>query len=127
MKLRRIGLLAALCALAGGSAGAAPLAGLWSLRAPPGRLRWVEIHAQAGGVYHLEVLERGAADPPWQLRHLAPHLAVTGTALRASIVAPLRRGSVYPESFDSAYAQWRTLEAQGRAPVCRTSIERCLK
>lgn len=104
---------------------------LWSLAAPAGMRRWIEIHDRAavppGGVYHVEVLQRRIGDPPWKLRHLAPHLAVTTAALRASILEPLRRGSVYPESFDAAYARWRELEARGAAPVCDTRIDRCLE
>ena len=106
-------------------------ADLGSLAAPAGMRRWIEIHDRAavppGGVYHLEVLERRVGDPPWKLRHLAPHLAVTAAALRASILKPLRKGAVYPESFDTAYARWRELESRGAAPVCDTSIERCLE
>jgi len=104
---------------------------LWSLAAPAGMRRWIEIHHRAavppGGVYHLEVLERRVGEPPWKVRHLAPHLAVTTAALRASILKPLRKGSVYPESFDAAYARWRELEARGAAPVCDTRIDRCLE
>ncbi len=104
---------------------------LWSLAAPAGMRRWIEIHDRAavapGGVYHVEVLERRLGDPRWKVRHLAPHLAVTAPALRASILKPLRHGSVYPESFDAAYARWRELEARGTAPVCDTRIDLCLR
>jgi len=127
-------LLSACLILAACSAAADPPpidSDLWSLSAPAGMQRWIEIHDRAavppGGVYHLEVLERRVGDPPWKLRHLAPHLAVTTAALRASILKPLRKGSVYPESFDAAYARWRELEARGAAPVCDTRIDRCLE
>lgn len=128
-------LLAGCLVLAACGAAAAPPAAidadLWSIAAPAGMRRWIEIHDRAavppGGVYHVEVLERRAGDPPWKLRHLAPHLAVTEAALRASVLKPLREGAVYPESFDAAYARWRQLEARGAAPVCGTRIGLCLE
>ncbi|HTZ00437.1 MAG TPA: DUF5086 family protein, partial [Rhodocyclaceae bacterium] len=62
--------------------------------------------------------------PPWQFRHLAKHMAVTEAALRAGIVKPLKKGAVYPESFDAAYVEWKAL---GDGPVCRTSVMECLQ
>ena len=103
---------------------------LWSLPAPPGQLRWLIIHnlatAPAEGIFHVEVLERRRSDPPWKFTRPAAHLAVTGTALRASILKPLRRGLVYPETYDAAFAQWQRERAAGHAAVCDTSIDACL-
>ncbi|HTZ00599.1 MAG TPA: DUF5086 family protein, partial [Rhodocyclaceae bacterium] len=69
---------------------------IWALPAAQGHQRWLVIHnldtAAAEGIYHVEVMERGASAPPWQFRHLAKHLAVTEAALRAGIVKPLRKG-----------------------------------
>jgi hypothetical protein len=82
---------------------------LWSIRSDEGKVRWIEIHnlatAAADGVYHLEVMERLRADPPSQFKSLARHMAVTEDALRASLVEPLGKGSVYPESYNDAYAR----------------------
>lgn len=108
-----------------------PLDGsLWALP-PQGKLtRWVEIHdpaTAATGVYHVEVLGRAAGAKPWQVQPLAPHMAVTEAALRASVTRPLKRGSVYPETFEYAYEAWKKQAAMGDAPVCRTSIMDCLK
>src|ERR1700684_4700185 len=79
---------------------------LWSIGAPSGSVRWLEIHnldtAKADGLYQVEVLERRSIDPPWKFKSLAHHMAVTEEALRASAIAPFKRGSVYPETFDGA-------------------------
>jgi hypothetical protein len=101
---------------------------IWALPAAHGNQRWLVIHnldaAAAEGLYHVEVMERAAGAPPWQFRHLAKHMAVTGAALRASVIKPLKKGAVYPESFDAAYAEWKS---QRGAPICRTTITECLK
>jgi Domain of unknown function (DUF5086) len=103
---------------------------LWSIRSDEGKVRWIEIHnlatAAADGVYHLEVMERMRADPPSQFRPLARHMAVTEAALRASLVEPLGKGSVYPESYDDAYARWKIAKAGNHAFVCKVSINACL-
>jgi hypothetical protein len=131
--MRRVPVACLILAACGAAADSPPAidSDLWSLAAPAGMHRWIEIHDRAavppGGIYHIEVLERRVGDPPWKLRHLAPHLAVTTAALRASVLKPLRKGSVYPESFDAAYARWRELEARGAAPVCDSRIDLCLE
>jgi hypothetical protein len=103
---------------------------LWSIGAPSGTVRWLEIHnlegAKAEGLYHVEVLERRSIDPPWKLKSLAPHMALTEQALRASIVAPFKRGSVYPETYDGAYAKWKSAEAENHAFVCKSTVLECL-
>lgn len=103
---------------------------LWALKSAPGTLRWIEIHnlrsAPADGMFHVEVLERRTADPAWQIKHRAGHLAVTDAALRASIVKPLKRGAVYPETYDSAYAKWVKDKEAGQARVCDSTILACL-
>src|SRR5262245_23616993 len=85
--------------------------GLWSI-APDGPVtRWVEIHnlneAAATGIFHVEVLGVRQGDPNWKVQHLVPHLAITAAALQRSVVKPLKKGSVYPETFDNAYSQWQ--------------------
>ena len=105
--------------------------GLWSIE-PDGQVaRWVEIHnleeAKATGIFHIEVLGRRHGDPAWKVQHLVPHLAITAAALQRSVVKPLRQGSVYPETFDSAYSTWRThRDAGGDAPVCDSSVTACM-
>lgn len=104
---------------------------VWSLPSSATSSRWLVIHdrdaARAEGVYHVEVLERATGAPLWQVNHLAPHMAVTERALRASIVEPLRRGAVYPEAFDEAFAKWKEENAQRSAPVCTSTVIECLK
>jgi hypothetical protein len=103
---------------------------LWSIAAPSGSVRWIEIHnlesAKAEGLYHVQVLERRSIDPPWKFHSLAPHMALTEEALRASVIAPFKRGSVYPETFDGGYAKWRSAQAQNHAFVCKSSVTACL-
>ena len=105
--------------------------GLWSI-APDGKTdRWIEIHhldeAKSSGVFHVEVLGRRRGDPVWKIRHIAPHLAVTTEALNRSVVEPLKRGSVYPETFDGAYAAWRKAKSEGgNAPICESTVIECM-
>jgi hypothetical protein len=103
---------------------------LWSIRSEEGKIRWIEIHnlatAATDGLYHLEVMERLRAAPPSQFKPLARHMAVTEEALRASLVEPLGKGSVYPESFDEAFSRWKAAQAANHAFVCKVSINACL-
>src|SRR5690349_10762692 len=79
---------------------------IWQL--PPSKTgsRWLIIHnldsAESEGVYHVEVIERAFGSEAWNISHIANHLAITPQAMRASIVRPLKKGRVYPESFDYA-------------------------
>jgi hypothetical protein len=104
---------------------------IWQLPSSATGTRWLVIHnlaaAETDGMYHVEVLERTFGAAAWNIKHIAKHLAVTPTALRASITKPLSNGAVYPESFENAYAEWMQQRAQGNAPVCNTSILECLK
>jgi len=103
---------------------------LWSIRSDAGKIRWIEIHnldtAAADGVYHVEVMERMRADAPSQFKPLAPHMAVTEGALRASLVEPLGKGAVYPETYDDGYSRWRAAQAGNHAFICKVSINDCL-
>jgi hypothetical protein len=104
--------------------------GIWSLE-PVGTLnRWVVIHNLKGAdentVLHVEVLARPQGDPAWSVRRLQPHMAISMSALRGSVRKPLQRGYIYPESYEQGFAEWKKLEAAGTAPVCRTSVDRCL-
>jgi len=103
---------------------------LWSIAGPSGSVRWLEIHnldtAKAGGLYHIEVLERRSIDPPWKFKTLAPHMAVTEEALRASAIAPFKRGSVHPGTYDAAFEKWKIAQANSDAFICKTTVIACL-
>ena len=104
---------------------------VWKLQAAEGTVRWLVIHnlqqAKQDGLYHVEVLERNVGAEPWNVRHLANHMALSDAALRASIVEPLKSGSVYPEAFNDAFAKWRAQRASGDAPICTTNVSACLQ
>jgi hypothetical protein len=103
----------------------------WRLASPPGITRWLEIHnlqdARSSGIYHVQVLERSANSPQWEIRSLADHIAVTTAGLRASILGVASEKPVYPERFDAAYQEWKELEAHGEAPVCHSEVAKCLQ
>jgi hypothetical protein len=103
---------------------------LWSIAAPSGSVRWLEIHnlktAQSDGLYHVEVFERRSIDPPWKFRSLAHHMAVTEEALRASAIAPFKRGSIPTETYDEAFEKWNLAQANKHAFTCETSVTACL-
>nr|WP_201268415.1 DUF5086 family protein [Pseudomonas aeruginosa] len=91
---------------------------LWSLPAAPGLSRWLIVHnlssAAADGLYHVEVLERRQGQQPWQFQRLAAHLALTEQALRASIVAPLKRGGCIRKATSSPIASGRNARPRAR-------------
>jgi hypothetical protein len=105
---------------------------IWSLSATGHgagqQQRWLVIHDVADtpstGVYHIEVLGKAGSLPPWQVTHLATHMAVTREALLRSVGKPLKRGAVYPETFDNALAQW--LASGNAGEVCTTLVTKCL-
>jgi hypothetical protein len=104
---------------------------VWEISAAAATVKWLVIHnlaeGKVSGVFHVEVLERRKMDPPWRFKRLAPHLAITESALRASVRKPLRSGRVYPEQFDQAFAAWKKEDAAGRAPICDQTVTDCLK
>jgi hypothetical protein len=105
--------------------------GLWSIEPTPTLIRWIEIHhlddAARSGIFHVEVLARVRGEPASKVQHVAPHLAITTAALQRSVLGPLTRGSVYPETFDGAYAAWKKArDAGGPAPICESSVLECL-
>ncbi|HQI81127.1 MAG TPA: DUF5086 family protein [Deltaproteobacteria bacterium] len=104
--------------------------GIWEI-APEGTLsRWIVIHnlaeARGTGVFHIEVIGREHSRPVWDVRRIRAHMAVTKDALKRSVVKPLERGAVYPESYDDAYAQWKRNADGGRKVVCESSVPECL-
>jgi hypothetical protein len=113
------------------AAWAGPIAGdIWAIRSTVKETRWLVIHdrdsAITQGVFHVEVLALAKGAEPWRVRHVAKHMALTEEALRASIIKPLKRGAVYPESFDDAYAKWKDQSKEGSAPICRSDVLACL-
>jgi hypothetical protein len=103
---------------------------LWVLPSAGRATRWLQIHnlsdARDEGIYHVEVMERKDGDPVWKFKRLASHMAITESALRASIVKPLKTGSVYPESFNDSYREWKNAELAGHAFVCTSNVTACL-
>ena len=106
-------------------------AGIWSIAGTPKQNRWLIIHnlneAKNTGVYHIEVIGRGKKAPVWQIEHIANHVAITKTALSVSVVKPLKKGGVYPESFESAFAVWKKENSGKGGTICTTSVLECLK
>jgi len=104
--------------------------GIWSLPPDRGESRWLVIHGLAqsaqSGVYHIEVLRRATGDPVWKIGRLANHMAITEAALARSVVAPLKKGAVYPESFDDAYRKWQAQNDGAGGTVCQTEVLQCL-
>jgi len=102
----------------------------WRIESPAGTIRWIEIHeldaGRATGLYHVQVLEREVQSPPWKFRSLASHMALTESALRASIIEIAKERSVYPETFESGYNTWKEREANGDAPICKSEVAKCL-
>jgi len=104
---------------------------IWQLPSSTTGARWLIIHnlgtAEKDGIYHIEIIERALGAEVWNIKHVANHLALTPAALRASIIKPLKKGTVYPESFDYAFNAWKKQNAEGSAPVCTTTVDKCLK
>ncbi|MDD2775649.1 MAG: DUF5086 family protein [Gallionella sp.] len=104
--------------------------GIWSIASTQQEKRWLIIHnltaAQQSGVYHIEVIGRTKGDPVWKIKHLANHLAMSESALSRSIIAPLTKGAVYPESFENAYSKWQALNNGAGGEICQTDVLQCL-
>jgi hypothetical protein len=104
---------------------------IWEVHGPADKLTWLIIHnleeAKQTGLFHIEVVARKKNAPKWAVEHVCNHLAITAEALERSVIRPLSSGKVYPESFDSAYAEWRKKAESGEKVICTTSLEDCLK
>lgn len=104
---------------------------IWSIKNTAKQNRWVIIHnlneANNTGIYHIEVIGRNKKDPVWKIEHLAKHIAMTKPALLASIIKPLSKGEVYPESFDNAFSNWQKENDGKGGAVCNTSVLDCMK
>lgn len=102
---------------------------IWSIKGTKLQNRWIIIHPEipSSGIYHIEVIARAKGDPVWKIKHLANHLAITEAALSRSILAPLKKGAVYPESFNNGYSQWKSLNSGAGGEICQTDVVQCLK
>ncbi len=105
-------------------------AGIWSIAPTDTMKRWIVIHnlqeAKVSGVFHLEVIGRNNGDAVWQIKHLVPHMAITEEALKKSVVAPLNRGGVYPETYENAYSMWLKENNGTGGSICNTSVVECM-
>ena len=106
-------------------------AGIWSITPTDQQNRWLIIHnlteAKTTGIYHIEVIGRNKKAPIWQIKHLAAHIAINKPALLKSIIKPLKKGDVYPESFDNAFSVWQKENDGKGGAVCTTSVIECMK
>jgi hypothetical protein len=102
--------------------------GIWSIKPTNTHSRWVIIHnlsqAESSGIYHIEVIARKFKYPKWQIEHVQKHMAITESALKNSVIAPLKTGDVYPESYNDGYQAW--LKQGENAAICATTIIECL-
>ena len=105
--------------------------GIWSIAQTAQQNRWIIIHnlseAQTTGIYHIEVIGRNKKAPIWQIEHLAKHIAINKPALLKSIIKPLKKGDVYPESFDNAFSMWQKENYGKGGAVCTSSVVECMK
>lgn len=105
-------------------------AGIWTIESTQDMSRWLVIHnldeAKATGVYHIEVIGRRNGDAAWQILHLARHMAITEEALNGSVIEPLQRGAVYPESFNDAFGAWGKENDGKGGEICVTSVMECM-
>ena len=103
--------------------------GIWSVSSNRNEQRWVIIHnleeAKSSGIYHIEVIKKAKSAPPWAIKHVIAHMAITTDALQRSVLKPLNKGLVYPESFDSGLAKWRAANNGNGGAICNTSISAC--
>ncbi len=104
--------------------------GIWSIAPTKTMKRWVVIHnldeAKNSGIFHIEVIGRNIGDATWQIKHLVSHMAITKEALKKSVIAPLNKGGVYPETYESAYANWLKENNGNGGTVCATSVWECM-
>lgn len=105
--------------------------GVWSIAGTTEKNMWIVIHnikkAQETGIYHIEVLARGFNDPVWKVEHVVNHMAITQSALAMSVVEPLNKGEVYPETFDNAYKHWQNTNSGKGGFICTTHLAECMQ
>ena len=104
--------------------------GIWSIPGNDKEQRWIIIHnlteARRTGIYQIEVISRKNGAPVWAIQHLANHMAITESALAHSVIKPLQKGAVYPESFDYAFKEWQAENNGMGGAVCKLTVLKCL-
>lgn len=104
--------------------------GLWSIQGTTEENRWVIIHnmkeAKETGIFHIEVIAREVDVPAWKIKHIVKHMAITKAALSISVLKPLDKGAVYPETFNAAFEEWRKQNSGKGGFVCTSSLAECL-
>ena len=104
--------------------------GIWSLPSAESMKRWVIIHnleeSRESGIFHIEVIGRENGDARWQIKRLVAHMAITDHALKNSVVNPLKKGGVYPETFDNAYSKWKDQNKGKGGNICKTTVLKCM-
>lgn len=92
---------------------------------------WIVIHnlneAEQTGIYHIEVLARGFHDPVWKVEHVVKHMAITQSSLASSVIKPLNKGAVYPETFDNAYNDWQKENSGKGGFICTSRLSECMQ
>ncbi len=105
--------------------------GIWSIQGTTQKTMWIVIHnlqeARETGIYHIEVLAKGIDAPAWDIEHFIKHIAITQSALAKSVLKPLNKGAVYPETFDDAYKDWQNLNSGQGGPVCTSNLSDCMQ
>ena len=104
--------------------------GIWSIAGSEKQQRWIVIHnlseAKTTGIYHIEVIQRAAGAPTWQIVRLVNHMAITEKALKRSVIKSLDKGAVYPEPFNDAFAKWKMQNDGNGGAVCESSVMECI-
>ena len=105
--------------------------GIWSIESVPDMQRWIVINntdkKDDGIIYHIEVIGRKNNDPVWKIKHLVPHMAITEAALQRSVLKPLNKGAVYPETYETAYQHWREKTHGDLGLICNKTVVACLQ
>lgn len=105
--------------------------GIWSIAGTAEKNMWIVIHnlkeAKETGIYHIEVLARGVNEPAWKVEHVVEHMAITQSALAASVLKPLNKGAVYPETFDNAYHDWQKQNSGKGGFICTSHLSECMR
>lgn len=96
--------------------------------------RWAAVHVtpdEAAGdpYYHVEVFDHPKGAKPWVFKRLSQHMVITGEALEKSRIKSRARTYTYKDvEFRIVYKHWlNNRQEQAQAPVCKTTIEECLK
>lgn len=105
--------------------------GIWSIEGTEDMDRWIVIHnlneASESGMYHIEVIGRKNGEPEWSIVRIQSHMAITEGALKKSVIAPLKKGAVYPEVYNDAFREWTLQNKKGTADICLKTVTECLQ